>query len=106
MLVIPTVFREGLNRVIQESLSIGRTVITTPVPGAGELVQHNETGYVVPPNNPQAIVDCIEYHLSLSEAKRLHMSRLGSQRMKERYDVKHVLPYYWDAIDKHCQVIV
>ena len=104
IIVVPTNYREGLNRVIQEALAIGRPVITTAVPGAGELVEHNKTGYIVPPNNPNAIVDVLQLFLSYSREKQEKMGQLGSRSVSEKYDVNNVLPHYWDAIARHCKV--
>ena len=101
IVAVPTSYHEGLNRVIQEALAVGRSVITTAMPGAGELVQHQETGYIIPSHDPAALLEAIQYHLSLSQAKREQMSRLGSRLTRQRYDVRLVLEHYWDAIDRY-----
>ena len=40
--------RDGLPNVIAEAMSCGLTVLTTPVAGAIEAIQHEETGFVLP----------------------------------------------------------
>ena len=105
IVVVPTSYREGLNRVIQEALAIGRPVITTSVPGAGELVEHNKTGYIVPPNDPDAILEVLQSFLTLSLGARTQMGVLGSKSVITKYDVGNVLPNYWDAIARHCSIV-
>ena len=104
IVIVPTTFREGLNRVVQEALSIGRTVITTSVPGAGELIDHTQTGYIVPPNDPEAIIQILQLHTSLSFEERNNMAKLGSEYVASKYDVCKILPHYWDAITRHCSI--
>ncbi len=98
IVVVPTYYREGMNRVIMEAMSIGRPVITTSVPGAGELIEHGQTGYIVPERNAEAIVDALQHHLQLSPAKREHMGRQARQATVTKYDVARVAEHYHDVI--------
>ena len=98
IVVLPTHFREGLNRVIQEALSCGRPVVTTDVPGAGELVDHEKTGYLVPTDDPGAVVEALAYHFSLKPAQRAEMGRLARRHVVERYHEAQVHQHYFSAV--------
>ncbi len=55
VVVLPTTKREGLSRAILEGMAYGRAAVVTDTGGNAELVVDGETGYVVPPNNPEAL---------------------------------------------------
>ncbi|SSY93755.1 GDP-mannose-dependent alpha-(1-6)-phosphatidylinositol monomannoside mannosyltransferase [Aggregatibacter aphrophilus] len=65
MLVAPCVIsedgdRDGLPTVLLESMALGTPVISTQVAGIPELVQNENTGLCVPPQNPQRLAYAIE----------------------------------------------
>ena len=57
--VLPTLKREGLSRSIIESMALEIPVIASDTGGNAELVKDAETGYVVPPGDPQALATAI-----------------------------------------------
>ena len=65
MLVAPCVIsedgdRDGLPTVLLESMALGTPVISTQVAGIPELVQNENTGLCIPPQNPQRLAYAIE----------------------------------------------
>lgn len=50
---------EGFPTVILEAMAAQLPVIATDVGGSRELVRNGETGYLVPPRDPQALADAI-----------------------------------------------
>jgi len=87
-----------------ESLLLGRPTITSRVGGFPDLVKENKTGYLVPPKNPKALADKIEYVLShYDEAKRL--AENGRLLCREMFDIRKnardVLGAYKSILDKH-----
>lgn len=59
VLVLPSLF-EGLPLVALEASAMGKAVIVTNVDGSPEAVAHNETGIVVPPEDPPALKAAME----------------------------------------------
>lgn len=55
---------EGLCLVILEAMACGLAVVATNVGGIIDLIKHRETGLLVPPANPQAIVKAIDLLLT------------------------------------------
>lgn len=47
--------RDGIPNVILEAMAIGVPVVSTPVSGIPEVLQHDATGWLVPPDDAQAL---------------------------------------------------
>lgn len=58
LFVLPSVW-EGLPTVLMESMACGVPVLATDIPGTRELVQPGQTGWLVPPRDPQALAQAI-----------------------------------------------
>jgi colanic acid/amylovoran biosynthesis glycosyltransferase len=52
--------REGLPVSLVEALACGLPVVTTPMTGIPEVVEHERNGLLVPPNDPHALADAME----------------------------------------------
>ncbi len=73
VLVLPS-RSEGLGRVVVEAFCRGRGVIGSRVGGIPDLVTDDETGLLVPPEDPRALADALVSILS----ERERAERLGS----------------------------
>jgi len=54
--VLPTYYREGVPRSVQEAMAAAMPVITTKIPGCEELVKHEETGVLINQRDVSALV--------------------------------------------------
>ena len=85
-LVLPSIptprFREPWGLVCNEALHQGTPVIATTAVGAvaGGLVRNGETGLVVPPGDPQALVHAIG-RLLADDALRAHLGSTGREAL-------------------------
>ena len=51
--------KDGIPVVLMEAGMAGLPIISTPVSGVPEVVRHEQTGWLVPPDNPTALADAI-----------------------------------------------
>ncbi|WP_455449620.1 glycosyltransferase family 4 protein [Natrinema thermotolerans] len=63
LFVLPSVW-EGHPLTLLEAWAAEVPVVTSDVEGIGEFVDHEETGYLVPPETPAQLADAIRYALS------------------------------------------
>ena len=61
---------EGFGRTVIEAQAMARPLIATAHGGAAETVRHNETGYLVPPDNVGAVVAALDVALALTPEQR------------------------------------
>ena len=84
-LVLPS-FAENLPVVIMEAMALGRPVISTYVAGIPELVQPNETGWLVPAGDENALAEAMREVLEASVTELTTMGANGRVRIVEQHD--------------------
>lgn len=79
--------RDGIPNVILEAMAMGLPVVSTPVSGVPEIVTHGSTGHLVPPDDPDALTDCLAGILEhgadaalIANARAAVQSRFGDGR--------------------------
>jgi D-inositol-3-phosphate glycosyltransferase len=82
-LVMPSHY-ESFGMVALEAMACGAPVIASDVGGLTQLVRHGETGLRVPPRDPDALAEAIEYLLS-DEPRRRRMGH-SAACLAEDYD--------------------
>lgn len=61
---------EGFGRVPAEAQAMGRPIIATDHGGARETIARGETGWLIPPNDAQALAEAIDEALNLDPMQR------------------------------------
>ncbi|MFA5499523.1 MAG: glycosyltransferase family 4 protein [Candidatus Omnitrophota bacterium] len=84
VMVLPSLW-EGLPLTILEAFSLAKPVIATNVGGNSELVSDNETGYIVEPEDPEALANSIIKILS-DKNKCKEMGLKARNLVLEKYD--------------------
>jgi len=87
--VLPS-YREGLPRSLLEAAACGLPIVTTDVPGCREVVTHGINGLLVPPRDPEALANAIEYLVKNPE-ERQRMGKAGRARVLAEFDERIVL---------------
>ena len=76
---------EAFGRIVAEAQAMGKPVITNDLGGSKEIIIRNETGWLVPSQNPSKLADKIKFVLALTEAQQLEIGQKARQ---------HVLRYF------------
>jgi len=94
---------ESCPMVVLESWASGVPVIAADNAGVPELITHGETGWLVPPRNPQAIADAIVYVLEHpEEVKRVveNARRLVREKFDYRENARAFVQLYRELLDE------
>jgi glycosyltransferase involved in cell wall biosynthesis len=89
VLVLPAVVDtkgdvEGLGVVIIEALAYGRAVIASDAGGITDIVEHDRTGLLVPPGDPNALAEAIGA-LARDRDRAARLGRAGRAHVQERF---------------------
>ncbi|MER3403169.1 MAG: hypothetical protein C4337_07730 [Armatimonadota bacterium] len=92
----------GLGLSVMEAMACGLPVIVSAIPQLQQLVAHEQTGLVVPPENPKALAEAIVRLLQeRSLAQRLAQNaRATADRFHIRHTVEQTLSYYHQLLKR------
>jgi len=84
IVVSPSLY-EGFGLPAAEAMSCARTIIATTAPAFPEVIDHGETGWLVPPRDPEALAEAIRMLLGAPELRR-RLGQAGRQSIIERFN--------------------
>lgn len=87
VVVSASVKPEPFGRVVIEAQAMGRMVVATDHGGAAETVRDGDTGWRVPPNDPEALAEVINHALSLPLPERDAIGAHSRAGVMEHYTV-------------------
>ncbi|MFA5145950.1 MAG: glycosyltransferase [Candidatus Omnitrophota bacterium] len=93
--------REGLPIVLLEAMASGLPIVATDVDGNGELVLHEETGFVVPPADPKELSAAI-LNLLTDRSKAKRMAARGKERVKNHFTFNSMVEKYEKIYEEVC----
>jgi glycosyltransferase involved in cell wall biosynthesis len=79
--------KDGLPVVLEEAMAMGIPVVTTPIAGIPELVRHNQTGLLVPPENPDELARSIK-RLLTDDSLRWRLTMTARKIIEDEYDIE------------------
>lgn len=90
VLVIPSrlSMREGLPLTAVEGLASGCLIVATPNSGMPEAVHHEQTGFLVEPENPDLLAKSIIRALSLSPLEKQRIQKQGRSLVERQFTVQ------------------
>ncbi|MBR0896500.1 glycosyltransferase family 4 protein [Bradyrhizobium tropiciagri] len=105
--VLPS-YREGLPGALMEAAACGRPLIATDTPGCREIVLSNQTGLLVPLEDPAALSAAI---LQLAESPELRASygAAARRRVSERFSARiigHAITRLYGDILTHGEILL
>lgn len=83
--VLPTYYREGVPRGLQEAMAMGRPLITTDTPGCRDTVEEGRNGFLVPPRDAAALARAMLRFVN-EPALIAPMGRESRLMAEERFD--------------------
>lgn len=76
---------EAFGRIVAEAQAMGRPVVATDHGGTLETVIRDETGWLVPPGDPDALAEALEEALSLDGAARERLAQRAMAHIRQHF---------------------
>jgi len=89
VLILPSRGGEGLPRALTEAAACGRPLIATAIPGSTEVALPDETGIVVPPGDPVALADAMQWMIQ-HPAERRRFGQAARALIEREFSSAHV----------------
>jgi starch synthase len=80
---------EGLPLALVEAMALGVPVVASAINGIPEVVEHEVTGHLVPPDDPGALAGAIDALLD-DPARAARLARAGRDRILPEHDLATV----------------
>ncbi|NEW60877.1 glycosyltransferase family 4 protein, partial [Sulfurovum sp. bin170] len=93
-------YREGLSRVLLESASMAKPIVTTDVVGCRDVVEHGVNGFLCEVKNANSLAMEMEKIILMTPQERTEMGNRGRERVIGKFDEKIVIEKYLNSISK------
>lgn len=90
LVVVPSIKPESFGRVAIEAQAMGKLVVATNHGGAQETIVPNETGYLVAPEDAQAMAEAIRFALGLDEDTKLAMGQYAREHVLAKFTTQQM----------------
>ncbi len=90
LFALPSYANEGVPQALMQAMAVGVPVVSTPVGSIDELVRHEETGLMVPPQDAGALRAAIQ-RLLAEPALGQRLAQAALAWVRERYSRKRML---------------
>lgn len=103
ILVLSSVYKEGLPNVLLEAMSMATPVVSSRMAGVPEVVKNGETGFMVEPGNKDELTEAI-INLCSNDAVLKKIGENGRHIMEEKFDkqvqFEEFLQYFYKITGK------
>ena len=100
VLVHASVLPDSLPTTVIESMALGKPVVATYLGGVPELVRDNETGFLIPPNDPIRMAEVVAGLIAAPET-RASVGRAAFEEASARFDID----VFADAFARHLEEV-
>ena len=99
-IVFPSYYHEGVPRILLESASMEKPLITTNHKGCKDVVDHGINGFLCEPKNPTDLANKIANFIKLDENARKKMGRNSRIKVLKEFDEQIVIKKYLERMQK------
>lgn len=89
IVVLPTIYGEGVPKTLIEAASCGRAIVTTDIPGCRDVCRDGENGLLVAPYDDEALRAAV-LRLVGDRDLRARMGAAGRRLVEEEFSLEHV----------------
>jgi glycosyltransferase involved in cell wall biosynthesis len=90
VVVLPSIRSDGVPQVMIQALAMRKPVVASAVGGIPEVVQHQRTGVLVPPNDPHALAEAV-VRLLRDPQSAAAWAQAGGQLIDAHYALEHMI---------------
>ncbi len=90
VVVLPSIKSDGVPQVILQALAMRKPVVASAVGGIPEVIQHQRTGVLVPPNDPQALAEAVVQVLRDPQSAAA-WAQAGGQLIDTHYALEYMI---------------
>lgn len=96
---LPTVYGEGVPKVLIEAAAAGRAIVATDLPGCRDVVRDRDNGLLVLPRNPEALADALQTLIE-DPSMRRRMGERGRAIAESGFNVEHVVEQTFQVYER------
>jgi glycosyltransferase involved in cell wall biosynthesis len=90
VVVLPSIKSDGVPQVILQALAMRKPVVASAVGGIPEVIRHQRTGVLVPPNDPQALAEAVVQVLRDPQSAAA-WAQAGGQLIDTHYALEYMI---------------
>jgi glycosyltransferase involved in cell wall biosynthesis len=90
MIVQPSIRSDGVPQVVLQALAMCKPVVASAAGGIPEVIEHERTGVLVPPNDPQALADGVLRVLDDPRSAAI-WAQTGRQLIQDHYGLDQAI---------------
>lgn len=104
IIVCPSLVPEGFGRLMAESQAMEKPIIASAHGAAGEVIEAGVTGWLIPPNDPEALALALDQGFQLPHDQLKAMGKKGRERIKsffsKEYMASKTIDVYKEFLEK------
>jgi glycosyltransferase involved in cell wall biosynthesis len=90
VVAVPSRSPEAFNSICAEALAMGRPVVASNTGGTPDIVADGETGWLVPPADPEALAHALDRALALDEMARVSLAIRSRAQAAARFSLERI----------------
>ena len=100
-LVFPSIYREGISRILLEAASMSRPIITTDHVGCRDVVQHGVNGWLCESKDVEDLAEKMQSFMETDSERLQKMGRASRDTILKQFDEKKVVAHYLKCLERY-----